>query len=71
MLDREHGGMNEVLRRPVRDHAATTRYRELALRFSHRALLDPLAAWRDTLDGLHSNTQIPKVIGFSRIAEVS
>jgi DUF1680 family protein len=69
MLDREHGGMNEVLA----DTAVLTsndRYRALARRFSHRALLDPLAAGRDTLDGLHANTQIPKVIGFQRIGEL-
>lgn len=67
MLDREHGGMNEVLA----DLFALTndkRYLELAKRFSHRALLDPLLQRRDALDGLHSNTQIPKVIGFERIA---
>ncbi len=67
MLDREHGGMNEVLA----DVGAITgdkRHIDLAVRFSHRALLDPLAASRDTLDGLHANTQIPKVIGFARIA---
>jgi uncharacterized protein len=68
MLDREHGGMNEVLA----DVSALTgegRYDQLAVRFSHRALLDPLAAGVDKLDGLHSNTQIPKVIGFSRLEE--
>jgi DUF1680 family protein len=68
MLDREHGGMNEVLA----DLGAITgneRFIDLAVRFSHRALLDPLIAGRDTLDGLHANTQIPKVIGFARIAE--
>ncbi len=70
MLDREHGGMNEVLA----DLAALTadkRYLNLALRFSHKALLDPLAARTDKLDGLHANTQIPKVIGFNRVFEVS
>ncbi|MEO8019970.1 MAG: beta-L-arabinofuranosidase domain-containing protein [Pseudomonadota bacterium] len=70
MLDREHGGMNEV----CADLFAITnepRYRAMALRFSHRALLEPLAASHDELDGLHSNTQIPKVIGFSRIAAVA
>ena len=67
MLDREHGGMNEVLRRPVRDHRTSRATCELARRFSHRALLDPARGGRDKLDGLHSNTQIPKVIGFSRI----
>ncbi len=70
MLDREHGGMNEVLA----DLAIIThepRYQDLAVRFSHRALLEPLGEGRDTLDGLHANTQIPKVIGFSRIAEIT
>jgi hypothetical protein len=67
MLGVEHGGMNEVL---ADLHALTgdARYLQLARRFNHRALLDPLAEGRDTLDGLHSNTQIPKVIGFARLA---
>jgi DUF1680 family protein len=69
MLDREHGGMNEVLA----DLAALNgdgRFLALAQRFSHRALLDPLSRGEDPLDGLHANTQIPKVIGFSRIHEL-
>ncbi len=70
MLDTEHGGMNEVLA----DVYALThepRFLTLAERFCHRALLDPLAQMRDTLDGLHSNTQIPKVIGFNRLYELT
>ncbi|MFP5394371.1 MAG: beta-L-arabinofuranosidase domain-containing protein, partial [Gammaproteobacteria bacterium] len=35
---------------------------------SHRAVLDPLTQGKDRLTGLHANTQIPKVIGFERIA---
>ena len=69
MLDREHGGMNEVLA----DTCVLTgerRYLELARRFSHRKLLEPLARGADPLDGLHANTQIPKVIGFSRIHQL-
>jgi uncharacterized protein len=69
MLDREHGGMNEVLA-DVAILMPMARYGRLARRFSHRALLDPLAAGRDTLDGLHANTQIPKVIGFQRVGEL-
>jgi len=69
MLDREHGGMNEVLA-DVAAHTGKADHLRLALRFSHRALLDPLARGEDKLDGLHSNTQIPKVIGFSRIYDV-
>ncbi|HEV7606532.1 MAG TPA: beta-L-arabinofuranosidase domain-containing protein [Steroidobacteraceae bacterium] len=70
MLDREHGGMNEVCA-DLFALTKETRYRNLALRFSHRALLEPLAAGRDTLNGLHANTQIPKVIGFSRIHDLT
>jgi DUF1680 family protein len=69
MLQTEHGGMNEVLA----DVAAITgdsRYLELARRFSHRQLLDPLLAGEDRLTGLHANTQIPKVVGFERIAQL-
>jgi hypothetical protein len=68
MLDREHGGMNEVLA-DVGAISGNPRFIKLAQRFSHRALLDPLVAGRDTLDNLHANTQIPKVVGFVRIAE--
>lgn len=69
MLGAEHGGMNEVFA----DVAAITgdrRYLALARRFSHRRLLDPLIAGQDRLNGLHANTQIPKVVGFERIAEL-
>ncbi|HEX2100244.1 MAG TPA: glycoside hydrolase family 127 protein, partial [Candidatus Synoicihabitans sp.] len=69
MLRAEHGGMNEVLA----DAFAITgdrRYLEAAARFSHRAVLDPLLRKEDRLTGLHANTQIPKVIGFARIAEL-
>jgi DUF1680 family protein len=68
MLDREHGGMNEVLA-DLFVLTGDARYGRLAQRFSHQALLKPLAAGEDRLDGLHANTQIPKVIGFSRLAE--
>lgn len=70
MLGVEFGGMNEAM---VDVHALTgdARHLQLAQRFNHRALLDPLAEGRDTLDGLHSNTQIPKVIGFQRLAEAT
>jgi DUF1680 family protein len=68
MLAAEHGGMNEVFA----DVAAITgeqRFLELAARFSHRQILDPLLRGEDQLTGLHANTQIPKVIGFERIAQ--
>ncbi len=69
MLRTEHGGMNEVLA-DVYAITGDPKYFALAQRFSHRAVLDPLLQHRDTLTGMHANTQIPKVIGFARIAEL-
>ena len=66
MLDLEHGGMTEVLA-DLHTLTGDARYLRLAERFSHRMLLAPLADGRDTLDGLHANTQIPKVLGFARL----
>jgi len=70
MLRAEHGGMNEVLA-DVYQLTGDQRYLDAAKRFSHQAILQPLAAGRDELTGLHANTQIPKVIGFERIAELT
>jgi len=70
MLRAEHGGMNEVLA-DVAQMTGDLRYLALARRFSHQALLQPLAAGQDKLTGLHANTQIPKVIGFARIAQIA
>lgn len=70
MLRSEHGGMNEVFA----DVAAITgdkKYLTLAQKFSHKTILDPLLKNTDALNGIHANTQIPKVIGFMRVAEVA
>ena len=70
MLGNEHGGMNEVLA----DSYAITgeqKYLDCARRFSHRMLLVPLENGKDCLDNMHANTQIPKVIGYQRIAELA
>lgn len=69
MLGTEHGGMNEVLA-DVYALTGDAKYLRLAQRFSHRAILSPLLRHEDQLTGLHANTQIPKVTGFARIAEV-
>lgn len=70
MLRSEHGGMNEVFA-DVYEMTGEKKYLELALRFSHHAILDPLARGEDKLTGLHANTQIPKVIGFVRIGALT
>jgi DUF1680 family protein len=70
MLRAEHGGMNEVLAE-VAAMTGDQRYMALALRFSHQAVLAPLVRGQDQLTGLHANTQIPKVIGFERIGQLT
>ncbi|WUR11368.1 glycoside hydrolase family 127 protein [[Empedobacter] haloabium] len=70
MLRSEHGGMNEVLADVAR-LTGDIKYLHLARRFSHQAILQPLAAGEDRLTGLHANTQIPKVIGFERIGQAT
>jgi uncharacterized protein len=70
MLREEYGGMNEVL---VNLAAVTKkdRYLETAHLFEQPVFLDPLAARRDELQGLHANTHVPKVIGAARMYEVT
>ena len=42
-----------------------------AKRYSHKVFLEPLSQGIDNLDNKHANTQVPKFIGFERIAELS
>ena len=61
-LQIEFGGMNEVLAN-LSAVTKNPRYLVVARRFDHHAVMDPAAQGRDTLTGLHANTQIPKFIG--------
>jgi uncharacterized protein len=70
MLDQEHGGMREVLA-DVYAITGDPKYLDLANRFAHRKILDPLARNEDHLAGLHANTQIPKITGSARIYELT
>ena len=70
MLRSEHGGMNEVLA-DVYALTGETRYLDLARKFYHSIILEPLSQRRDTLDGQHANTQIPKVVGLARLYEMT
>jgi len=70
MLRSEHGGMNEVFA-DVYALTGDAKYLALARRFSHHVILDPLLAGQDKLNGLHANTQIPKVIGFERVGALA
>ena len=71
LLGMEHGGVNEVLA----DAYAITRdqkYLDAAKRYSHKWLLNPMKEHKGQhLDLIHANTQVPKVVGFARVAELS
>lgn len=70
MLICEHGGMNEVMA-DLYIITENEDYLELAKRFCHQAILDPLSQSIDDLEGKHANTQIPKVIGAAKIYDIT
>ncbi|MDQ8202071.1 glycoside hydrolase family 127 protein [Pelagicoccus sp. SDUM812003] len=69
MLYAEYGGMNDLFAE-VYQHTGDERYLRLAKRFSDLEILVPLSQAEDPLTGMHANTQIPKVTGFQRIANI-
>lgn len=70
MLSNEYGGMNEVLA-DAYAMSGNKKYLDAAYRFTHRWLLESMSNGIDNLDNKHANTQIPKIIGYQRIAELS
>jgi len=70
MLECEFGGMNEVLA-DVYTITGQKKYLDLAERFYHRQVMDPMARREDRLDGMHGNTTIPKLIGAARLYEIT
>jgi DUF1680 family protein len=70
MLGTEFGGMNDVLA----DLYAVTGnpdHLRMARAFNHKAIFEPLERREDKLDGLHGNTQFPKIIGAVRQSELT
>lgn len=70
MLDCEYGGMNEAFAQ-VYALTGDKKYLDASYVFYHKKLQDKLAAGIDALQGLHSNTQIPKLIGSARQYELT
>jgi DUF1680 family protein len=64
-LDTEQGGMTEVLAN-LYGVTGNTNYLQLAEAFNHQLVLGPLEHGDDRLNGLHANTQIPKIVGITR-----
>jgi uncharacterized protein len=61
----EFGGMNAVMA-DIYHQTGDERWLTVAQRFDHAAVIDPLANNQDQLNGLHANTQVPKMIGCAR-----
>jgi uncharacterized protein len=70
MLNTEQGGMPEIFA-DAYQMTHNEKYLTAAKRFSHKALLEPMSVGNDNLDNKHANTQVPKAVGFQRIAELS
>lgn len=70
LLISEYGGLNEVFA-DLYEITSDKKYLKLAYQFSDLKILNPLVKQEDKLSGLHANTQIPKVIGFKRIASLA
>jgi DUF1680 family protein len=70
VLNVEQGGMNEIFA-DAYQITGNEKYMTAAKRYSHHTFLEPASQGIDNLDNKHANTQIPKFIGFSRIAELS
>lgn len=69
ILDTEHGGINEMY---VDAYQMTgdERYLTAARRYSHKTMVDNMQTVNHTfLDNKHANTQVPKYIGFARLAQ--
>ena len=69
MLISEQGGLNETFA-DVYAITGDKKYLRLAHQFSDQKMLQPLLKREDNLTGKHANTQIPKVIGYKRIADL-
>ena len=69
-LQTEFGGMNEVLAN-LYGVTGNPDYLKTAEAFNQKSVFDPLAAGEDRLNGLHANTQIPKMIGAARQYELT
>lgn len=69
MLNTEFGGMNEVYA-DAYQISGDTKYLDAAKQFTHSTLYNSMVAGTDNLDNMHANTQIPKVVGFERVAQL-
>lgn len=70
MLNTEFGGINEVYA-DAYQMTGNEKYLVQAKKWTHHQLYDSMLQGIDNLDNKHANTQVPKVVGFARVAGVS
>lgn len=62
VLETEPGGINDIMALLYME-TGDKRWIDVAARFDHAAILDPLAANKDDLADKHANTQLQKLVG--------
>lgn len=70
ILRTEHGGINESFAN-LYTITGDKKYLDTAKKLTHQNFLDPLLNKEDKLTGMHANTQIPKVVGYEKVAELT
>ncbi|WP_338357103.1 glycoside hydrolase family 127 protein [Yeosuana marina] len=70
ILKTEHGGINESFAN-LYTITNNKKYLETAEKLTHKNFFEPLLHKEDKLTGLHANTQIPKVVGYEKVAELT
>lgn len=70
MLHCEFGGMNDVLAE-LYGTTNDEKYLNMARKFHHNVIVDPITEGKNILPGKHCNTLIPKFIGSARLYELT
>ena len=71
VLNTEHGGINEMFA-DAYQMTGETKYLTAAKRYTHTTMVDNMQTVNTTfLDNKHANTQVPKYLGYERLAQQS
>lgn len=70
ILKTEHGGITESFA-DLYIITKDEKYLETAEKLTHKSFLEPLMRKEDKLTGMHANTQIPKILGYEKVADLT
>lgn len=70
ILKTEHGGITESFA-DLYIITKDEKYLETAENLTHKSFLEPLMHKEDKLTGMHANTQIPKILGYEKVADLT